>query len=80
MPRTTPRPAPRDKTITVKTDEVMYQDVHMRAEREGHTLGGVIRALLAFWLDDGFKKGLEMLPDDSVRAEKRKRRKKPLDG
>jgi len=63
---------PRNRSAGASIDEDTYEKVKAKAEKEGRTLGAIIRSFLLGWADDEYPTP-EVRPDEDKRYRGRKK-------
>lgn len=69
------RPTPRDKVVTSRVPEDVFRDAEKKARKQRRSLSAIIRSFLTVWAADEYPDPPPM-PDENIRAAKRKKKKK----
>lgn len=69
------RPKPRDKTVGVRVDPETYAKAKAKAQKEGRSLGAILRSFFFLWAEDEIPSP-PVIEDETKRAAKRSKKKK----
>lgn len=75
-PMPQPRPPKRDKTVSARVPDEIFDEANQRAQKEGRSLSAIIRSFLMMF-GQGEWPSPPVLPDETTRAQKQPKQPKP---